>query len=44
MDALRNAGETSYFKDDDALWVKLVSTADKATRRPRDADSLMVSR
>jgi len=44
MDALRNARETSYFKDDDALWVKLVSTADKATRRPRDADSLMVSR
>ena len=44
MNALRNAGETSYFKDDDALWVKLVSTADKTTRRPRDADSLMVSR
>ena len=23
--ALRAAGETSYFKDDDALWVKVVS-------------------
>jgi len=26
MDALRKAGETSYFKDKDALWVKLVVT------------------
>src|SRR5690606_2974822 len=26
LDALRAAGETSYFKDDDALWVKVVST------------------
>ncbi len=26
MDALRNANETSYFKDKDALWVKLVVT------------------
>jgi cell migration-inducing and hyaluronan-binding protein len=24
MDALRKANETSYFKDRDALWVKLV--------------------
>jgi cell migration-inducing and hyaluronan-binding protein len=28
LDALRRAGDTSYFKDQDALWVKLVSTAD----------------
>ena len=44
LDALRNASETSWFKADDALWVKLVSTADIAHRRPRDADSLLVSR
>ena len=28
IDALRGAKETSYFKDDDALWVKLVVPAD----------------
>jgi hypothetical protein len=27
MDALRAAKETSYFKDGDALWVKLVAAA-----------------
>jgi hypothetical protein len=26
MDALRKASETSYFRDKDALWVKLVVT------------------
>jgi hypothetical protein len=26
IDALRKAGETSYFRDKDALWVKLVVT------------------
>ena len=26
LDALRKASDTSYFKDKDALWVKLVST------------------
>jgi cell migration-inducing and hyaluronan-binding protein len=41
LDALRGASETSWFKADDALWVKLVSTAD---RRTRDADSLEVRR
>lgn len=25
LDALRKAGETSYFKDQDSLWVKVVS-------------------
>jgi cell migration-inducing and hyaluronan-binding protein len=24
LDALRNAGDTAYYKDDDTLWVKLV--------------------
>ena len=28
LDALRKASATSYFKDKDALWVKVVSTAD----------------
>ena len=28
LDALRTANATSYFKDKDALWVKVVSTAD----------------
>ena len=27
LDALRKASETSYFKDKDALWVKVVSVA-----------------
>ena len=27
MDALRAASDNSYFKDKDALWVKVVSTA-----------------
>ena len=27
LDALRTASATSYFKDKDALWVKVVSTA-----------------
>jgi hypothetical protein len=26
--ALRDANETSYYKDDDALWVKLVASND----------------
>jgi cell migration-inducing and hyaluronan-binding protein len=44
LDALRNASETSWFKAKDALWVKVVSTADIAGRRPNDADSLLISR
>ena len=28
LDALRKASDTSYFKDKDALWVKVDSTAD----------------
>ena len=28
LDALRKASDTAYFKDKDALWVKVVSTAD----------------
>ena len=28
LDALRKASDTSYFKDKDALWVKVVSSGD----------------
>ena len=31
LDALRKASDTSYFKDKDALWVKVVSTVTPAT-------------
>src|SRR5262249_102078 len=34
LDALRKASDTSYFKDKDALWVKVVSNGDGA-RGPR---------
>ena len=30
LDALRKASETSYFKDKDALWVKVVSTGQRS--------------
>jgi len=46
MDALRQASETSYFKDGDALWVKLVATAPiMPVIRPTDLQaSIAVSR
>ena len=31
LDALRKASDTSYFKDKDALWVKVVSPVTPAT-------------
>ncbi len=34
LDALRKASDTSYFKDKDALWVKVVSNGDRRQRRP----------
>ena len=35
LDALRKASDTSYYKDKDALWVKVVSNGDgPATARP----------
>ena len=48
LDALRKASDTSYFKDKDALWVKVVSNGNGA-RGPRGAGpgggtSLQVSR
>ncbi|WP_338028108.1 G8 domain-containing protein [Croceibacterium selenioxidans] len=46
MDALRQANETSYFRDRDALWVKLVAAAPvMAVIRPTDLQaSIAVSR
>ena len=45
LDALRKARDTSYFKDKDALWVKLVSNGDGARgATPGSGTSLQVSR
>jgi cell migration-inducing and hyaluronan-binding protein len=45
LDALRVATNTSYFKDADTLWVKLVSEGDPGTGAPNaGAVSVQVSR
>jgi hypothetical protein len=44
LDALRNASATSYYKDKDALWVKVVSNGDSGTGAPGGGTSLQVSR
>ena len=44
LDALRKAGDTSYFKDKDALWVKVVSTGDAGNGAPGGGTSVQVSR
>ena len=46
LDALRKASDTSYYKDKDALWVKVVSSGDPAAARrgPGGGTSLQVSR
>jgi cell migration-inducing and hyaluronan-binding protein len=45
LDALRKASDTSYFKDQDALWVKVVSNGDGARGAiPGSGTSLQVSR
>ena len=44
LDALRKASDTSYFKDKDALWVKVVSSGDSGSGAPRGGTSLQVSR
>jgi cell migration-inducing and hyaluronan-binding protein len=44
LDALRQASATSYFKDKDALWVKLVSSGDAGNGAPGGGTSLQVSR
>jgi cell migration-inducing and hyaluronan-binding protein len=40
LDALRQASDTAYFKDEDALWVKVVSNGGPG----RAATSIQVSR
>jgi cell migration-inducing and hyaluronan-binding protein len=44
LDALRKASATSYYKDKDALWVKVVSSGDSGTGAPGGGTSLQVSR
>jgi cell migration-inducing and hyaluronan-binding protein len=44
LDALRKASDTSYFKDKDALWVKVVSSGDSGRGAPGGGTSLQVSR
>jgi cell migration-inducing and hyaluronan-binding protein len=44
LDALRKASDTSYFKDKDALWVKVVSSGDSGSGAPGGGTSLQVSR
>ena len=45
LDALRKASATSYYKDKDSLWVKVVSNGDgPAPARPGGGTSLQVSR
>jgi cell migration-inducing and hyaluronan-binding protein len=45
LDALRTAGDTSYFRDKDALWVKVVSNGSGARgATPGSGTSLQVSR
>ena len=44
LDALRAASDNSYFKDKDALWVKLVSPGDPGNGAPGGGASVSVSR
>jgi cell migration-inducing and hyaluronan-binding protein len=44
LDALRAASDSSHFKDQDALWVKVVSAGDSRTGAPGGGTSIDVSR
>jgi cell migration-inducing and hyaluronan-binding protein len=44
LDALRKASETSYFKDTDALWVKVISNGDHGRGAPGGGTIVQVSR
>ena len=44
LEALRAASDTSYFKDKDALWVKVVSGGDPGNGAPGGGTSVTVSR
>jgi cell migration-inducing and hyaluronan-binding protein len=44
LDALRQASETSYYKGQDSLWVKVVSSGDPGGGGPGGGTSVQVSR
>jgi cell migration-inducing and hyaluronan-binding protein len=44
LDALRQASDTSYYKGQDSLWVKLVSPGDAGNGAPGGGTNLQVSR
>jgi cell migration-inducing and hyaluronan-binding protein len=44
LDALRKASDTSYYKGQDSLWVKVVSSGDPGTGAPGGGTSVQVSR
>ena len=44
LDALRAASDTSYFMGEDALWVKVVASGDRAPGASYGGGSIQVSR
>ena len=44
LDALRQASDTSYYKGQDSLWVKVVSSGDAGNGAPGGGTSVQVSR
>ena len=44
LDALRQASATSYYKSQDSLWVKVVSSGDPGNGAPGGGTSVQVSR
>ena len=44
LDALRKASVTSYYKGQDSLWVKLVSSGDPGNGAPGGGTSVQVSK
>jgi len=44
LEALRQASDTSYFKDKDSLWVKVVSPGDPGNGAPGGGASITVSK
>ena len=44
LDALRSASVTSYYKGQDSLWVKLVSSGDAGNGAPGGGTSVQVNR
>jgi cell migration-inducing and hyaluronan-binding protein len=44
LDALRKASDTSYYKGNGSLWVKVVSSGDAGTGAPGGGASIQVSR